>query len=166
MLKTKSANTNLKTLWVMRHGLAVDQFESDFTRELSNVGALQAKSVAEQLLNEADDLPTDMLVSPFCRTQSTAKIVHEVLGLTKPFETEDMLVHFADHKILGDYLLASSYRNLIIVSHMPIVAYLCQYLSPNCGINGFQTAQMVKLIFETDESNNTIGRVSHIYLPS
>jgi len=156
----------LTTLWIMRHGLAVDHFESDFSRELSKVGESQAKSVVEQLLEDTDDLPTDMLVSPFSRTQSTAKIVHQVLGMTKPFETEEMLVHFADHKILGDYLLASSYRNLIIVSHMPIVARLCQYLSPNCGINSFQTAQLVKMNLEEDESKNISGRVSKIYLPS
>jgi len=161
-----SANSSLKTLWIMRHGLAVDQFESDFTRALSAVGESQAESIAQQMLAQADDLPTDMLVSPFSRTQSTAEIVHKKLDLKHPFETEDMLVHFADHKILGDYLLASSYRKLMIVSHMPIVAHLCRYLAPNCGINGFQTAQTVKMIFEQDSSNNIIGRVSQIYLPS
>jgi len=161
-----SVNSSLKILWIMRHGLAVDQFESDFTRELSAVGESQAESIAEQLLAQPDDLPIDMLVSPFSRTQSTAEIVHKKLGLKHPFETDEMLVHFADHKILGDYLLASSYQNLIVVSHMPIVAHLCRYLSPSCGINGFQTAQTVKMVFKQDSSNNMIGSVSQIYLPS
>jgi len=156
----------------MRHGLAEEHFESDFSRPLSKVGEFQVKSVAKQLLNDSSDLsadfnlPTDMLVSPFSRTQATAKIVHNILEITNPFETEEMLVHFADHKILGDYLLASPHQNLIIVSHMPIVARLCQYLSPNCGINGFQTAQLVRMDFDTSGSQNNNGRVGKIHLPS
>ena len=154
----------LRTLWIMRHGLAEESYDSDFTRRLSKVGELQVANVAEQLFNESQPLPRDMLVSPFSRTQSTAKIVHKKLNLTNPFETDEMLVHFADHKKLGDFLLASAYRDLIVVSHMPIVARLCQYLAPGCEIYGFQTAQLVRMDFiEGDEQQ--IGRVSKIYLP-
>ena len=153
----------LRTLWVMRHGLAEDSFDSDFTRPLSKIGELQAADVTGQLIDESDQLPRDMLVSPFSRTQSTAKIVHNKLGLSHPFETDEMLVHFGDHKVLGDFLLASPYRDLIIVSHMPIVARLCQYLAPGCEIYGFQTAQIVRLDF--DNSPNNIARVGKIYLP-
>lgn len=154
----------LRTLWIMRHGLAEDSFDSDFTRPLSKTGELQAANVTEQLIQDSEKLPRDMLVSPFSRTQSTAKIVHKKLGLTHPFETDEMLVHFADHKILGDFLLASPYRDLIIVSHMPIVARLCQYLAPGCEIYGFQTAQIVRIDF--DDSANNVARLGKIYLPS
>jgi phosphohistidine phosphatase len=146
----------LKTLWIMRHGLAVDHFESDFSRALSVTGEKQALNVASQLIETSSDLPTDMLVSPFARTQSTAKIVHEKLGLNKAFETEDLLVHFGDHQLLGDFLLASEYEKLIIVSHMPIVAKLCQYLSPGCNIYGFQTAQCVRMDFDCSIINDFV----------
>lgn len=155
----------LRTLWIMRHGLAEDSFESDFTRPLSKTGRLQAANTAEQLINDSEQLPRDMLVSPFSRTQSTAKIVHQKLALSHPFETDEMLVHFADHKILGDFLLASRYRDLIIVSHMPIVARLCQYLSPGCDIYGFQTAQIVRMDFDSNKQKTQIGRVNKIYFP-
>jgi phosphohistidine phosphatase len=154
----------LRRLWIMRHGLAEDSFESDFTRPLSKTGELQAANVAEQLIKDSNQLPRDMLVSPFSRTQSTAKIVHKILGLSHPFETNEMLVHFADHQILGDFLLAGPYRDLIIVSHMPIVARLCQYLAPGCEIYGLETAQLVRMDF--DESNNAAARVAKVYLPS
>ena len=149
----------------MRHGLAVDQFDSDFSRALSATGEAQARSVAEQLAKESPEVPSNMLVSPFSRTQSTAKIVHRILGLETPFETEEMLVHFADHKILGDFLLASDYTDLIIVSHMPIVARLCQYLAPSCEIYGFQTAQLVRMDFSLNSNKNNIGTISKVYLP-
>lgn len=151
----------LKELWIMRHGLAESNFDTDFNRALSEVGAQQAKDVAFQLKTE-DSLPKEMLVSPFRRTQETATVVHEVLGLSKAFETEDMLVHFADHKLLGDFLLASNKESLIVVSHMPIVARLTQYLVPDCQIYGFDTAQTVKVVFQDDG----VGKVEKIYLPS
>lgn len=132
----------------MRHGLAVDQFESDFTRALSTTGEKQIESVLQQLLESSSERPTFMLVSPFARTQSTAKIAHKKLALNQPFETEDLLVHFADYKLLGDFLLACEHENLMIVSHMPIVAQLCQYLSPGCEVFSFQTAQCVRMDFE------------------
>lgn len=151
----------LKTLWIMRHGLAENEFESDFERDLSSVGRSQAKNVALQLLNDPAGCPKNMLVSPFKRTQETATIVHQMLAMQQAFETEEMLVHFAEHKALGDFLLASDFQHLIIVSHMPIVANLCQYLVPNCDVFGFETAQIVRLDF--DVNNN--ARVTNVYLP-
>lgn len=155
----------LETLWVMRHGLAENEFSSDFSRPLSSIGESQTRNVVQQLLKKSDKLPTSMLVSPFSRTQSTAQIVHNMLGLSEPFKTDEMLVHFADHKILGDFLMASNYRDLIIVSHMPIVASLCQYLVPNCDIYGFQTAQLTRIDFNLDPTQNPVGKITKTYLP-
>ena len=142
----------LKNLWIMRHGLAVDQYQTDFDRALSKTGEMQARDVSQQLLERGSPLPTGMLVSPFARTISTANIVHQELSLQMDYETDEMLVHFADHKILGDFLLASQYKKLLIVSHMPIVARLCQYLSPKYEVYGFKTAQIVRLDFEDAEA--------------
>ena len=149
----------------MRHGLAVDDFESDFSRQLSDIGSLQVLDVVRQLIKHSEKLPTDMLVSPFARTQSTAEIVHKNLALSHSFKTEEMLVHFADHKILADYLLASDYQNLMLVSHMPIVGNLCQYLSPHCEVYGFKTAQLVRMDFEKNSQDMLVGKVGEIYLP-
>ncbi len=143
----------------MRHGLAVSEFDTDFNRALSSVGQQQANNVANQLKTEGCNEPIEMLVSPFRRTQETAQIVHRELGLDKPFVTEELLVHFGDHKMLADYLLATDKPRLIIISHMPIVAKLCQYLSPGCNISGFQTAQAVRLSFESDESAAIVSKI-------
>ena len=141
----------MQTLWVMRHGLAESQFDTDFNRALSDFGKLQARQIASKMLDSENELPSLMLASPLRRTQETATVVHEKLGLAQPFQTEEMLVHSADHKVLGDFLLSVETPKVMIVSHMPIVAYLCQYLSPNCDIYGFQTAQVVKLNIDDDD---------------
>ncbi len=151
----------MKTLWIMRHGLAEIEFASDFTRALSNIGEKQVLDVAEQLIANEPILPTTMIVSPFTRTQQTAQIMHQKLAIIEPFENEELLVHFADPRLLGDYLLAREFEQLMIVSHMPIVAELCQYLSPGCNIYGFQTAQIVKLHI----AQHNAAKVGNIYYP-
>lgn len=137
----------MDTLWVMRHGLAESHFDTDFNRALSSVGEQQAANVAKKIVAEQAELPEKMLVSPFRRTQETARVIQPILGLNDDFETEDMLVHYGDHQILGDYLMTLEADKVIIVSHMPIVANLCQYLAPSANIFGFQTAQVAKLKF-------------------
>lgn len=153
----------LENLWIMRHGLAESIFDSDFTRPLSKVGELQAKNTIGQMLTNSQTLPIDMLASPFARTQSTAKVAHQLLGLKKPFKTEKLLVHSADHRVLGDFILASGYKNLIVVSHMPIVAYLLQYLVPQSELMGFQTAQIAHLAFDLQAGQVAVKQV---YRPS
>jgi len=161
----------LKHLWVMRHGLAESQFDSDFNRQLSELGKQQASDVALQIKTEKASQPQTMLVSPFCRTQMTAEIVHRILELETPFITEELLVHFADHRLLADFLIASDYENLIIVSHMPIVAHLCGYLvaDPD-SVFAFETAQVIKINFaqnvgNNDLSVNMVGKIEACYLP-
>jgi phosphohistidine phosphatase len=149
----------LSKLWIMRHGLAKSEFSSDFERELSATGENEALRVVEQMLEQETELPQQMLVSPFKRTQQTANIVYKNLKIQAPFETEDMLVHFADAKLLGDYLLACGHKNLMIVSHMPIVAALCQYLVADCKIYAFATAQVVKLSFDMPVSSSELTSV-------
>jgi phosphohistidine phosphatase len=151
----------LSNLWIMRHGLAESQFESDFTRALSLKGKKEALSVAQQLVDNENILPDKMLVSPFLRAQETADIVHNHLAMSEAYKNEDLLVHYADPKLLGDFLLSCEHANLLVVSHMPIVAELCQYLVPGCSIYGFQTAQMVKIEFAL----NGVAKVANIYLP-
>ncbi|MGX5174527.1 phosphohistidine phosphatase SixA [Aliikangiella sp. IMCC44653] len=150
----------IKNLWIMRHGLAESDFDTDFNRALSSTGHQQSLDIAQQLKRELIK-PEYMLVSPFKRTQQTAELVHQGLGMSAPFETEEMLVHFADHQVLGDYLSCSEHSNLMVVSHMPIVAKLTQYLAPSCAIFGFQTAQVVHL-----ENNGKYFELVKSYLPS
>ncbi len=155
----------IKSLWVMRHGLAVDYFESDFSRALSAEGERQVETVIEQLLNDSPLLPKHMLSSPLSRTVSTAKIVQKKLGFSQTIETENLLIHSADHKLLADFLLTTNYEQLLIVSHMPIVSYLCQYLAPGCELYSFETAQCIRMDFFTDSNNIRVGKVNKIYLP-
>ncbi|MBV1911484.1 MAG: histidine phosphatase family protein [Kangiellaceae bacterium] len=155
----------LRNLWVMRHGLAEDQFESDFSRELSELGAKQAKSVANQIKDSSSLQPSFMLASPFARTQYTAEIVHQTLDIKEPFQSEESLVHFADHQLLGEFLLSSSYQDLIIISHMPIVSDLCSYLTNGETVLNFKTAQAVRIQLPVETEQPYIGKIEEIFLP-
>lgn len=131
------------TLWLMRHGLAVDQFDSDFSRELSEHGAEQVRDVCQQIL-KAKDLPTEVLSSPFERTQATAEIAKQVLDIPSAIQTEEMLVHFADHQVVGEYLKVTEFEKLLVVTHMPIIARLAHYLDADCAVSSFSTAQVAR----------------------
>ena len=157
----------LKSLWVMRHGLAESNFQEDFSRKLSNIGAQEVESVSEQIKLDGGVQPLNILASPFARTQSTAQIVHSHLGIKNNIQTDEMLVHFADHRVLGEYLLNCNFEYLIIVSHMPIVAYLCRYLCSDGELGGFQTAQTVRLDFLYDKNLSDRVQVKHFktYFP-
>ncbi len=92
-IKKRSGNKN--NFFVIRHGEADNNIlgiiSSDPKRPhcLTEKGRIQAKETAEKLKSKKIDL---IYVSPFVRTQETAKIVAEILGL-KPNQviTEDRL---------------------------------------------------------------------------
>lgn len=154
----------LKTLWIMRHGLAENDFDTDFNRALSSIGANEVTSSMTKMLEEALEKPTRLLVSPFRRTQETAAIVERLInqynsaGNLVQIELEEMLVHFADHQLLANYLLSIEDEKLMIVSHMPIVARLCQTLVYDCDVYGFQTAQIVKINFDDQQQGKIVAQ--------
>ena len=105
-------------------------------------------------------MPETILVSPFKRTQQTADHLIETLGFSGTRESDEMFVHFADHELAASYLDAHPATQLMVVSHMPIVARMSRYLDPNCGIDGFQTAQIVRF----QRVGNSL-KMDKIYLP-
>jgi len=148
-----------ETIWIMRHGLAENQFDSDFNRALSATGAKQAQSVAQQIM--ADGLmPTRLIASPYRRTQETAQVVRDTLGLDLPIESDEQFVHFADHRVAASYLAALDDPAVMVISHMPIVAKMSQYLDASLTLSGFQTAQALRF-------DKTAGqlRATKNYLP-
>lgn len=152
----------LKTLWIMRHGLAEKDFDTDFNRALSSVGENEAKASVSKMLVDTSEKPTRLLVSPFRRTQETAAVVERLINQNNSteelvqIELEEMLVHFADHQLLANYLLSLEEERIMIVSHMPIVARLCQALIVDCDIYGFQTAQIVKIDFDDQQQGKVV----------
>jgi len=111
-------------LVIMRHGEA-GWHTLDQQRELTDAGRLATAAVARQLA-DSPWRPTLIWSSPLIRAHQTATIVSEILNCPvqeKPFLTPD-----DDPGLSLDTLIHESEKNLMIVSHMPLVGSLSTLL--------------------------------------
>ncbi len=134
----------MNRLWVMRHGDAVWQSGKDSLRPLSELGFQQIEMVAAQIGHLLDS-SVALWCSPYVRTKQTAEHLMKTLDW-KPqtFQEEKMLTPDSSVDMLTGYLETSS-TDLLLVSHMPIVAYLVQALSRDNHLKGFSTSQVTLL---------------------
>lgn len=137
-------------LFVFRHGEASFRAATDFERLLTPSGVRQTEKVVAHLseaFNDLDQVSTELWASPLYRAQQTAQLVSSHLDLavqTKDYLTPD------DHPVaVVDNLIAagSTPRNLILVSHMPLVSGLIAYLQEGHvrPQYSFQTSECVVL---------------------
>lgn len=149
----------MKTLWIMRHGEAEWEANSDVERQLTNHGEEETHSVASKL--ELDSNFT-LWHSPYRRAKQTA---HQLVSALpqEPDEIldEKLLTPDADPAVLAQFIEHSEADNLFLVSHMPLVARLTQELTKDDRIGGFQTAQVVQCEQDADQQ----WRVKAIYAP-
>ncbi|MDM1696208.1 phosphohistidine phosphatase SixA [Thiopseudomonas alkaliphila] len=120
------------TLWLLRHGEAHPEAESDEARKLTPYGIEQVRFIAEQLV----DQPLDMiLTSPYVRAKETTQVVQyrfyenrqraAVPVTTVPWITPDDRVHDVLNGLENYY---PQYKHLLIVSHQPLLGYLAGWL--------------------------------------
>ncbi|MDG1731693.1 MAG: phosphohistidine phosphatase SixA [Thalassotalea sp.] len=149
-------------LFIMRHGDAVLQASSDAQRELSELGILEAKVMAKWLKieNQAIDL---ILVSPYIRAQQTAKALLDELQVEIALETISFITPEGNAKDVHDYidglLASSSYQNILIVSHMPLVCYLTAELTAESHCPLFQTASIAKIEYDTQMMSGSLTKM-------
>ncbi|MFP8965415.1 phosphohistidine phosphatase SixA [Pokkaliibacter sp. CJK22405] len=113
------------SLFIMRHGEAEMVAASDSQRPLTALGKESNLRVAQRLA-QAPIMPERLVASPYLRAQQTAEIVRQSLGLesvaTLPIITPDDPL-----RPVIDWLDTQS-GSVMLVSHMPLVAYLCAWL--------------------------------------
>ena len=107
---------------LLRHGIAVEWHDwdgEDRTRPLTEEGIEKTTKVAKGL-HQLDVRPTHILCSPFLRTQQTAKIAQDILGISEDAQLSPELLseaspeHFV--KFLGSF---SRDATLLCVGHEP-----------------------------------------------
>ena len=137
-----------KTLYIMRHGHAVNLAPSDPERPLSAQGEVEVRKAAESLKGITPDL---FLASPYLRAQQSARILKEAAGIPTDITTEAHITP-DDHpsavaRMLGDLDQVSE---IVMVSHNPLVSALVSLLVDGHFQGGYamDTASIACLDFD------------------
>lgn len=113
--------TATRTLWVLRHGEAVNMASTDASRTLTPQGREQVRRSAGQLVGQPLTL---MLVSPYVRAQQTAEIVQNTLSQNVEMRTVPWLTPDSDPDTALGALDGLDAEHLLVVSHQPLVGAL------------------------------------------
>lgn len=117
-------------LYLLRHADAAFQAERDELRPLTERGWAQAQNVADWLCGQVTG-PVRVVASPLLRAQQTASVVTQALGLEPAMLVSELSPE-------GDPLRAETalsllagegVEDLIIVSHMPLIASLYAWIA-------------------------------------
>lgn len=105
-------------LWLLRHGQAQPQADSDAARELTAQGRQEVLQSAVQLQGRP---LTAIIASPYVRAQQTAELVREALGFSGPLGTAPWLTPDSDPRAALRYLDERSDAEVLLVSHQPFI---------------------------------------------
>lgn len=151
----------MRELWIMRHGDADWSAGREHQRQLTDLGRAQVRSVAGKLLLQGE---FTVCVSPLDRAQQTCDVLLSSSDIQITERTkEPLLKSETDPKMTAEWVNASGYQRLILVSHMPLVANLLVELTADSRIGAFHTAQVVQCI---QPEQNGAWQVASIYSPS
>jgi phosphohistidine phosphatase len=112
-------------LWLLRHGEAEPQARTDAQRELTRHGAKQVMRSAAQLLGRPLMV---ILASPYVRTQQSAQLLRETLGLGIEIISVPWLTPDAELAEVLRQLDAYSEQELVLVTHQPLIGDLAGML--------------------------------------
>jgi phosphohistidine phosphatase len=111
--------------FIMRHGTADYSGSSDAERPLTTFGKEQAARIGSILA----EYPIETCwVSPFKRAQQTLEQVMSTSGFDIKPETLSSITPAGNKAVVGEALLAEE-KNILMISHMPLVSNLTQYLT-------------------------------------
>lgn len=129
-------------IWIMRHGEAGFNATTDNQRSLTEKGRAmaytQGEKLGKRLLNQAIQLDK-IIVSPYLRTQQTFQQLAaglQAVGITQNsanlLETWEGITPDGSVDIVADYLTflrEEGAKNVLIISHLPLVFDLVQHLT-------------------------------------
>ncbi len=142
------------TIYIMRHGEAQSVAPSDALRQLTPNGQREATIAGESLRQQL--APFDLvLVSPYVRAQQTWQAVKHACGAATLELTLDDLVPEADpkqtHDLIDALLAQHQAKNVLLVSHMPLVSYLVSELTQSDTTPIFMTAAVAQMAYDSDK---------------
>ncbi len=151
----------MKTLVVMRHAKAEQSGPSDFERQLSDRGMVDATEAGQWLANRGVE-PHQALVSAAVRTQQTWEAVNDGGGWDLEGTPDDALYEAGTESALD--LIRSTDEHvltLVVVGHNPAMATLAALLDDGEGDDeagnemalGFPTSALAVFSFDGDWSD-------------
>lgn len=114
-------------LYIMRHGEASWDAQIDSERSLTDFGQQQATAVG-QYLGEANISFDLVMVSPYKRAQQTASNVLNKFPSVNRVESSNITPE-SSVAMAQESIEASGYKNILLISHLPLVANLTGYLT-------------------------------------
>lgn len=138
-------------LYLLRHAEAEADAPEDALRELTEMGWAQAEAVADWLLTQVAGR-AGLIVSPLLRAQQTASVVRQALHLG---ESEVIEALSPEGDILQaeqaiSRVLHSGHDEIIVVSHMPLLASLASWLEEGVLAMGESFALAELRVFEAE----------------
>jgi phosphohistidine phosphatase len=114
-------------LYIMRHGESSWDTQIDSERSLTDFGQQQATAVG-QYLSEANISVDLVMVSPYKRAQQTANKVLDKFPLVKTIESSNFTPE-SSVAVAQESVEAAGDKNILLISHLPLVANLAGYLT-------------------------------------
>ena len=152
-------------LFIMRHGDAEPFASSDQARRLTDHGIAQVKRNALWLTQHTNQFDL-VLVSPYVRAQQTQKLVCEIVDESTRVETLADLVPEGSPGNVHDYVDAAinlyQPKNILLVSHMPLVSYLVESFSIEKHSPIFPTAGIAHIDYQPELMK---GHFSYVKAP-
>ena len=141
---------NLIDLVIVRHGEA-GSATTDHERSLTSYGQQQISSQYQWLV-EQNFMPQIILHSPYKRTVETA-LLSQTLFPEAELEVEPLITPDGDPKMVQSMIPALGKQQILLISHMPMVAYLTSILVSGQNITGYPVAGLCWLQMVADGSS-------------
>lgn len=137
-------------IFIMRHGEAALDAASDALRPLTERGKSESIKMAEWMTKQGHTIDY-VLASPYLRAQQTLDAVKTDLALPSKIETDDGIIPGGNPSHVAHYLRAlghSGYKNILVISHLPLVGYVVAELCPAVCAPMFSTSTIACVDFD------------------
>lgn len=135
-------------IYLVRHGQAEGP-EVNPERPLTKVGRKEVIELAKKIKDKSFGID-EICHSGILRAEQTAEIIQKELGVSHPLSQVDDLKPESEPTIWAEKL-AEGKKNIMLVGHMPFMAYLGELLLRSQVSLGFSTASMIAFRFEDGE---------------
>lgn len=119
-------------LYIVRHGEAEPHRDDDQSRALTSAGRAAVRQLWQQL--HAAGIQVDALYSsPYLRARQTADEISAISGQPLAAELDELVPDGRPAQVLDWLLMQPQLDNVVLVSHMPLVALLVGQLADGPG---------------------------------